>query len=64
MYYSTKNQKDFRCIDNGHYEKADNTAERFGNKDLRGNNGMQKKMIDNLAQPEDMMYSMIMMPRS
>ena len=64
MYYSTKNQKDFRCEGNGHCEKPDNTAERFGNKDLRGNNGMQKETIDNLAMPEDMMYNMFMMPRS
>ena len=64
MYYSTKNQKDFRCVGSGHHEKSDNTAERFGSKDLRGNKGMQKETIDNLTQPEDMMYSMIMMPRS
>jgi len=48
---------------NGHYEKENNTADRFGSKDLRGNNGMQKEKVDNLAQPEDMMYNMFMMPR-
>ena len=63
MYYSTKNQKDFRCMGNGHYEKENNTADRFGSKDLRGNNGMQKEVIDNLTQPEDPMYYMPMMMR-
>ena len=63
MYYSTKNQKDFRCMGNGHYEKESNTAERFGNKDLRGNNGMQKETIDNLTPSDDMMYNMTMMLR-
>jgi len=55
--------KDFRCAGSGHHEKPDRTAERFGNKDLRGNNGMQKEKIDNLTQPEDPMYYMPMMPR-
>jgi len=63
MYYSTKNQKDFRCMGNGHYEKENNTAERFGSKDLRGNNGMQKETIDNLTPSDDMMYNMTMMLR-
>jgi len=48
---------------NGHYEKESNTAERFGSKDLRGNNGMQKETIDNLTAPDDMMYNMTMMLR-
>ena len=48
---------------NGHYEKENNTADRFGSKDLRGNNGMQKEVIDNLTPPEDPMYYMPMMPR-
>ena len=39
--------KDFRCVGSGHHEKPDRTAERFGNKDLRGKNGMQKEVIDN-----------------
>ena len=55
--------KDFRCVGSGHHEKPDRTAERFGNKDLRGKNGMQKEVIDNLTQPEDPMYYMPMMPR-
>ena len=63
MFYSTKNKKDFRCVGSGHHEKPDRTAERFGNKDLRGNNGMQKEKIDNLTQPEDPMYYMPMMMR-
>ena len=63
MFYSTKNKKDFRCVGSGHHEKPDRTAERFGNKDLRGNNGMQKEKIDNLTQPEDPMYYMSMMLR-
>ena len=63
MYYSTKNQKDFRCMGNGHYEKENNTADRFGSKDLRGNNGMQKETIDNLTPSDDMMYNMTMMLR-
>jgi len=63
MFYSTKNKKDFRCVGSGHHEKPDRTAERFGNKDLRGNNGMQKEKIDNLTQPEDPMYYMSMMMR-
>ena len=63
MFYSTKNKKDFRCVGSGHHEKPDRTAERFGNKDLRGKNGMQKEVIDNLTQPEDPMYYMPMMPR-
>jgi len=63
MYYSTKNQKDFRCMGNGHYEKENNTAERFGSKDLRGNNGMQKETIDNLTPSDDIMYNMTMMLR-
>jgi len=63
MYYSTKNQKDFRCMGNGHYEKENNTADRFGSKDLRSNNGMQKETIDNLTPSDDMMYNMTMMLR-
>ena len=55
--------KDFRCVGSGHHEKPDRTAERFGNKDLRGKNGMQKEVIDNLTQPEDPMYYMPMMMR-
>ena len=55
--------KDFRCVGSGHHEKPDRTAERFGNKDLRGKNGMQKEVIDNLTQPEDPMYYMSMMMR-
>jgi len=63
MFYSTKNMKDFRCVGSGHHEKKDNTADRFGSKDLRGNNGMQKEVIDNLTPPEDPMYYMPMMLR-
>ena len=55
--------KDFRCVGSGHHEKPDRTAERFGNKDLRGKNCMQKEVIDNLTQVEDPMYYMPMMPR-
>ena len=55
--------KDFRCVGSGHHEKPDRTAERFGNKDLRGKNGMQKEVIDNLTQPEDPMYYMPIMMR-
>lgn len=55
--------KDFRCVGSGHHEKPDRTAERFGNKDLRGKNGMQKEVIDNLTQPENPMYYMPMMMR-
>jgi len=55
--------KDFRCVGSGHHEKKDNTADRFGSKDLRGNNGMQKEVIDNLTPPEDPMYYMPMMLR-
>ena len=55
--------KDFRCVGSGHHEKPDRTAERFGNKDLRGKNGMQKEVMDNLTQVEDPMYYMPMMPR-
>jgi len=63
MFYSTKNMKDFRCVGSGHHEKPDRTAERFGNKDLRGDKGMQKEVIDNLTQPEDPMYYMPIMMR-
>ena len=55
--------KDFRCVGSGHHEKPDRTAERFGIKDLRGKNGMQKEVIDNLTQPENPMYYMPMMMR-
>jgi|TARA_R110000772_G_scaffold46587_1_gene106248 hypothetical protein len=58
MFYSTKNQKNFDPRDRGHVEKKDRTAERFGNKDMRGNYGTSKEKIDNLVPPEDPMYYM------
>jgi hypothetical protein len=56
MYIINNNPKYFDITDRSHAEKKDKTAERFGNKDRRGNNGLVNETTDNLAPEEVTMY--------